>query len=86
MVQVDVAGPRVPRTFDMAPDDIRNMANEVLEECVYGALYIGGFATSDLQVMNNWITAEETKLDRPFRMSHLILHPSLSQGGTSTHG
>ena len=86
MVQIDVAGPRVPRTFDIAPDDIRNMANELLEECVYGTLHTGGFATSNLQVMNNWITAEETKLDRPFRMSHLIHYFSLSQGGTSTHG
>ena len=86
MVQVDMAGPRLPRTFDIAPDDIRNMANEVLDECVYGALNIGGFATSKLEVMINWITAEETKLDRPFRMLHLILHPGLAQGGTSTYG
>ena len=86
MVQVDVAGPRLPRTFDIAPDDIRIMANQVLDECVYGSLYIGGFATSDLQIMDNWLTAERTSLDLPFRTSHLILHPSLSQGGTSTHG
>ena len=86
MVQVDVAGPRLPRTFDIAPDDLRNLANEVLDQCVYGTLNVGGFATSDLQVMNNWITAEETKLDRPFRTSHLILYPNLSQGGISTLG
>ena len=86
MVQVDVAGPRLPRTFDIAPDDIRDMANEVLDQCVYGSLYIGGFATSDLQIMNNWLTAPKTSLDLPFRMSHPILHPSLCRGGTSTHG
>ena len=86
MVQVDVAGPRLPRTFDIAPDDIRNMANVVLDECVYSALSIGGFATSDLQVMTNWITAEETKLDRPFRMLHLILHPDLSKRRNSIYG
>ena len=85
MVQVDVAGPRLPRTFDIAPDDIRHMASELLNECVYGAFNIGGFATSNLQVMENWITAEETKLDRPFRMSRLKSHPSLSQGGISPH-
>ena len=76
MIQVEVAGPRLPQTFTIAPDDIRHLANEVLEECVYGALYIGGFKTSDLQVMQNWITAGETRLDRPFRMSHLTFHPA----------
>ena len=86
MIQVDVAGPRLPRTFDIAPDDIRNMANEVLNGCVYATPYIGGFATSDLSVMNNWITAEETKLDRPFRRSHLTHHPRSSWRATSTHG
>lgn len=85
MVQVDVAGPRLPRTFDIAPNDIRNMANEVLDTCVYGAFNNGGFATSNLQVMENWITAEETKLDRPFRMSRLKFHPGLSQGGIFPH-
>ena len=69
MVQVEIAGPRLPRTFDIAPDDIRIIANQVLNDCVYGPFNIGGFATSDLQVMTNWITAEETRLDRPFRMS-----------------
>ena len=78
MVQIEVAGPRLPQTFNIAPDDIRHMANVVLQECVYGAFDIGGFTTSDLQVMTNWIKAEETKLDRPFRMSHLILHSVLS--------
>ena len=71
MIQVDVAGPRLPATFDIAPNSIRAMADEVLNECVKGSSKIGGFATSDLQVMRNWITAEETRLDRPFRTSPL---------------
>lgn len=84
MVQVDVAGPRLPRTFDISPNDIREMATEVLDGCVNGPFNIGGFATSNLQVMENWITAEETKFDRPFRMSRPILHPGLSQGEAAT--
>lgn len=75
MVQIDVAGPRLPRTFDFVPDGIHLMADEVLNSCVAGPSEIGGFATSDLQVMNGWLTAEETFLDRPFRMYHPIEHP-----------
>lgn len=75
MVQIDVAGPRLPQTFEAIPDDIRHMADQVLTSCVTGPFEIGGFATSDLQVMSGWITAEETKLDRPFRTSHLTHHP-----------
>ena len=78
MVQVDVAGPRLPRTYDIIPDDIRYLADQVLNSCVNGPFDIGGFATSDLQVMDGWITAEETKLDRPFRTSHLTLHHTSS--------
>ena len=74
MVQVDVAGPRLPATFNIAPNDIRIIANVALKECVSGPFQVGGFATSDLQVMNNWLTAEETKLDRPFRKSSLTCH------------
>ena len=70
MIQIDLAGPRLPRTYDIIPDDIRHMADVVLNSCVTGPSKIGGFATSDLQVMNGWITAEETNLDRPFRRSH----------------
>ena len=76
MVQVDMAGPRLPRTYDFTPDDIRHLADVVLQSCVTGIFNTGGFATSDLQVMNGWITAEETKLDRPFRTSHPTLLPS----------
>ena len=69
MIQVDVAGPRLPATYNIAPNSIRAMANEVLDECVTGPDKLGGFATSDLQVMSGWITAEETRLDQPFRTS-----------------
>ena len=72
MVQVDLAGPRVPQTYNIIPDDIGHMASQVLSSCVTGPFKIGGFATSDLQVMNNWLTNGETRLDRPFRTFRLI--------------
>lgn len=76
MVQIDMAGPRLPMTYTFIPDEIHYLANIVLNSCVTGPFEIGGFATSDLQVMSNWITAEETKLDRPFRTSHPTRIPS----------
>lgn len=75
MIQVDLAGPRLPQTYDVIPDDIRHLADVVLNSCVNGPFQVGGFATLDLQVMSGWITAEETKLDRPYRTSHLSLNP-----------
>ena len=77
MVQVDVAGPGLPQTFDFIPDDVRLMANTVMSECVIQSNKIGGFATSDLHAMNDWITAGDTSLNGPYRTSHPIFHSSL---------
>ena len=75
MVQIDVAGPRLPATFEIKPDDIRQMAAEVLQECVSGPSKIGGFATSSLDIMDNWLTASMTSFQLPFRMS--LIHERL---------
>ena len=72
MVQVDLAGPRLPQTYKIIPDDVIYMANQVLSSCVTGPFEIGGFATSDLQVMNAWLTAAKASLDLPFRTFRLI--------------
>ena len=72
MVQVDLAGPRLPQTYKIIPNDVVYIANQVLSSCVTGPFEIGGFATSDLQVMNGWLTAAKTSLDRPFRTFRLI--------------
>ena len=72
MVQVDLAGPRLPQTYTIIPDDVGRMASQVLSSCVTGPFEIGGFATSDLQVMNNWLTREESPFDIRFRTFRLI--------------
>ena len=84
MIQVEIAGPDTPETYDIIPDYIRFMADEVLNSCVQAPdNQIGGFATSDLQVMNNWIIAEETNLDDNFRTCHPTLSFSLSSASQS---
>ncbi|KAM0805562.1 hypothetical protein BDR22DRAFT_884552 [Usnea florida] len=79
MVQVDLAGPRLPQTYNIIPDDIGHMASQVLSSCVTGPSEVGGFATSDLQVMNGWLTNAETRLDRPFPTSTAFLTVTITQ-------
>lgn len=83
MIQVELAGPRLPPTFEFVPNEIRSMAQEVLSECAHGKHYEGGFVASDMQVIRNWIFAEETRLDNPFRESPMVLVCS-GQGLTLT--
>lgn len=84
MIQVDIAGPRLPSSFSIPPDQIRFIASGVMNECVTGPHEIGGFATSDLEFMSFWITNKDTKLEEPFRESHLTPLPSLCLRGEET--
>lgn len=88
MIQVDIAGPRLPQSFSIPPDQIRFIASGVMDDCVTGPHEIGGFATSDLEFMSFWITNPDTKLEEPFRRSHLAPPPSLylRGGETATRG
>lgn len=73
MVQVEMAGPRQPPTVTLVPNDIKAMATRVLETCTKKTSYIGGFLTSDLGGMKQWLTSSEGDLDRPMRESSLPL-------------
>ena len=70
MVQVDLAGPRLPQTFSYSPSEIRRMAFNLLDGCVIPDK-VGGFITSDLKDMQNYLTADGIRLNRPFRTSRL---------------
>lgn len=67
MIQVEMAGPRVPSTFDIAPDEIRNLANLVFIQCGKGEDPTGGFLTTDMSYMKQWITSEEFAFETPYR-------------------
>lgn len=67
MIQVEIAGPRFPKTFEFIPNDIVDMAQQIQSTCVQGASYYGGFLTSDMQVLKGWVTSAESYLDKPFR-------------------
>lgn len=86
MIQVEIAGPHHPQTIDLVPDDVCAMAKTVRSICVKGPAYYGGFLISDMSVLRNWITAEETKLDDPYLESYFNQFIKISRtselGGT----
>lgn len=68
MIQVDIEGPRVPSTFDIAPDGIRHLADWVFNLCVQGeTATTGGFMTTDMSNMKHWITSEDFTFESPYR-------------------
>lgn len=68
MIQVEMAGPRVPPTFEIAPDEIRNLAEWVFSQCVTSDEYFsGGFLTSDMYYMKDWITSENFAFEGQYR-------------------
>ncbi len=67
MIQVEMAGPRYPRTINLAPQDVITMANRILGTCLERGGYYGGFIALDMSVLKAWVVAEETKLDDPYR-------------------
>ena len=66
-IQVELAGPRLPATFGLAPQDVITMAKRVQSTCVRDTSYYGGFLALDMDVLKNWVVAEETNLDAPYR-------------------
>ena len=78
MIQVEMAGPRTPRTFDIAPDEILTLADWVFRECVNEAT-VGGFLTTDMQGLKGWVTSNEMKLEGPYRKSCLFFFPPSAQ-------
>lgn len=72
MVQVEVAGPNLPQTIELVPNAIRDMAEWVLNTCAKGADHTGGFLTSDMSAMKDWIVDPKTNLDDSYCKYQLI--------------
>ncbi|KAL8894884.1 MAG: hypothetical protein Q9192_003991 [Flavoplaca navasiana] len=77
MVQVEVAGPRQPDIYPIAPNAIRDMATHLVDVCSRSdKTHTGGFITDSLANMAGWLTSPEGELDKPMRMSPCH-HPPL---------
>lgn len=66
MIQVEVAGPRFPTTMDIVPNDIRKMADRVLLQCLTSLSHYGGFLTTDLQPLKDWVVGPDRTWTTPF--------------------
>ena len=67
-IWVEVAGPAIPRIYQVVPDEIRGMAGWVLAQCVGGSGEgHGGFATKDISKLTAYITEPDTKLGGNYR-------------------
>ena len=68
MIQIEAAGPELPEIIYIAPDRLVSMADWVLTTCVRspgGA--VGGFITSDLSALEDYITTPGINLDERYR-------------------
>ena len=59
MISVEVAGPNRPLSYSVIPDDIRGMAQYVIQECVEYRGGIGGFSTLGLGNLVNYVVAHQ---------------------------
>lgn len=75
-VSVELAGPVEAKTYMAKPDDIRGVADWLVNQCVSTEGGIGGFVTKDIGKMVNFITAPRTNIYGPFRkVARLTLFP-----------
>ena len=81
MIQIEAAGPELPEIIYIAPDRLVSMADWVLNTCVRspgGA--IGGFITSDLSALEDYITTPGITLDDRYRKLQIPIHGSRVPG------
>ena len=67
MIQVEAAGPNLPEQIRIIPNRLVSMAEWVFANCIRGSDHIGGFITSDLRPLENYVIADGTSLDLPYR-------------------
>ncbi|CAL8576046.1 hypothetical protein XPA_001937 [Xanthoria parietina] len=77
MIQIELAGPGNPASFRVAPDRIRKLASKVGSFCVEEGK-TGGFVTSTLEPMGNWLTSAAGTFEAPFPPATSFLTVSLT--------
>lgn len=72
MIQIEAAGPELPESLYIVPNRLIAMANWLLTTCVQDSRPpTGGFITSDLTPMEDYIVAPNINLDRLYRKRSL---------------
>ena len=78
MIQVEAAGPDLPSSINIVPDTLISMAEYIFNSCIKNPDHrVGGFITSDLSRLENYVTAVRTNLNDPYRECCSI-HPRCS--------
>lgn len=67
MIQIEAAGPNRLAEFQISPDAIRGMAEQIIHTCVEGPSQEGGFLTSSVDGLIDWITNVDTDLNGIYR-------------------
>lgn len=68
MIQIEAAGPELPEYINVVPNRLVSMADWVLNTCVrQGRPPTGGFVTSDLTMLERYITAPGIDLNQLYR-------------------
>ncbi|KAL8941141.1 MAG: hypothetical protein Q9211_001948 [Gyalolechia sp. 1 TL-2023] len=77
MVQVEMAGPRIPPVVHLVPDDIRVVSSYIIETCALeGGGPLGGFGTGNIREMEQWLATLEGDLDKP--MPYYTAFPTIT--------
>jgi len=77
-IQIEMAGPHLPATVTLAPHAIIRMAERVQGGCARRTSFVRGWIAADMSELKDWVVAEETNLDAPYREMPSI-HPYLSR-------
>ena len=80
MIQVEAAGPELPEIIYIAPDRLVSMAEWVITSCVRDT-GVGGFITSDVTALENYITTPGINLDQTYRKLQVPAFCSKVPGG-----
>ena len=68
MIQVEAAGPDVPDYMTIVPDRIVSMAEFVFNTCIKDPKErTGGFITSDVTILETYVSSRYATLDEPYR-------------------
>ncbi|KAL8707598.1 MAG: hypothetical protein Q9220_007385 [cf. Caloplaca sp. 1 TL-2023] len=78
MIQIEMAGGRVPATISLVPDEVRSMASWLSTACTKDGGNIGGFVTGSLTGMAGWLTSPEGELDKPMPLYTSFLTVTVS--------
>ncbi|KAF6221663.1 hypothetical protein HO133_001631 [Letharia lupina] len=73
-IWIEIAGPATPQIYEAVPNEIREMAGWVIEQCVGGnGRGHGGFATKDISELTAYVTEPDANIGGMYPISSAFL-------------